>query len=261
MAGRGVLRRLRRFLWAYGRSMRPYYGFVTLAAGWAGASVAPDPAPGRVGIVCAILYLGWGVNQVINDATNRREDAVNAPRRPMVTGELPVVPAVTLSAAVIAAAVGWCPWFAPWAAVPILAGVALNVLYSSLKGHGFWGNLTFGCSIACCAWFGYVACGGEPLAVFIPPLFGHSRPSSSSWYNELDTWFERCQPFWVAALVVLVNAVMTTFTYFKDEPGGPGGGEADGGRGVGSIRRGTFPCGCGVSSRIGLRSGRMRDYP
>ena len=28
------------------------------------------------------MYAGWGVNQVLNDATNRPEDAVNAPNRP-----------------------------------------------------------------------------------------------------------------------------------------------------------------------------------
>ena len=63
--------------------MRPYYGFVTLAAGLAGAAAVPgDVSPGRLAAVLAIMYAGWGVNHVLNDETNRPEDAVDAPNRP-----------------------------------------------------------------------------------------------------------------------------------------------------------------------------------
>ena len=181
--------------------MRPYYGFVTLAAGLAGAAAAPgDVSPARLAAVLAIMYVGWGVNQVLNDATNRREDAVNAPDRPMVTGELRPAPAIALSAAVILAALLWCAFSAPLAAVPIAAGVALNLLYSALKGRGLWGNLAFGCSIACCAWFGFAACGGGLDFVFTEGT--HYLVGG-----------------WVVPLVAVVNASMTTFTYYKDVEG------------------------------------------
>ena len=192
---------MKRFLSAYVRSTRPYYGFVTMSAGLAGAAAAPGPIPAwRLAATLAILYAGWGINQVLNDATNRREDAVNAPRRPMVTGELPLAPAVALSAAGIAAALVWFAVDAPAAVVPVAAGVALNLLYSKLKGRGLWGNLAFGCSIACAAWTGYAACGGGLDFAFA----GASHRFAGTW---------------TIPLVALSNAVMTTFTYFKDVEG------------------------------------------
>ena len=35
-----------------------------------------------------MLFLSWGINQIINDYLGLKEDRVNAPNRPMVTGEL-----------------------------------------------------------------------------------------------------------------------------------------------------------------------------
>ena len=186
---------LANFAVQYVRSMRLYYGFVTLTAGWIGVALCPVPvAAPREAAILVIMFCGWGVNQLVNDFTNRREDAVNAPRRPMVTGALAPLPAIAVSAAVITAALAYSAWLVPLSMIPIATGVVLNVAYSYLKGFGLAGNLAFAFSILCCAWYGFVAGGGPLFELFT----GHPA---------------------VVAAVLVINMVMTTFTYFKDVAG------------------------------------------
>ena len=72
--------------------MRLYYGFVTattvlvglclvrFGTGGAGAWTVRDAA------LLAMGFLSWGFNQIFSDWCDRKEDAINAPHRPMVTG-------------------------------------------------------------------------------------------------------------------------------------------------------------------------------
>ena len=81
-----------RFVIAYVRSMRLYFSFVTGIAGWIGVSFYDFCVPGgaglaRKGFILTMLFLSYGVNQVINDYYGMAEDRINAPHRPMVTGE------------------------------------------------------------------------------------------------------------------------------------------------------------------------------
>lgn len=183
------------FFGNYIRSMRLYYGFITLTAGWIGIALFPGSVPAeRQFLILSIMFIGWGVNQIVNDFTGRREDAVNAPNRPMVCGKLAPFPALAFSAAVILAVLVYSAFTAPLGMVPIAAGVALNILYSFMKGHGFAGNIAFGATILCCVWYGYVASGGGLF-----DFFGCNAA--------------------VALAVVVINMVMTSFTYFKDVAG------------------------------------------
>ena len=68
---------LSRFVLAYIKSMRLYYAFITGIAGWIGVSfyqfcmpAAQDHA--RNAAILAILFLSWGVNQIINDYLDRK---------------------------------------------------------------------------------------------------------------------------------------------------------------------------------------------
>jgi len=190
----------RAFVRAYVRSMRPYYAFVTGIAGWIGVAFAQWLYPGAVslptaGAVLAILFLSWGVNQVINDYLGLAEDRINAPRRPMVTGELNPRLALGVSAALIAGS-GVVTWFlSPWALVPLALGTGLNVLYEYAKGVPFVGNVVFGVMISSCTAYGYLAT-APPMDV----LFTAPRLS-------------------VLGLVALMNGLMTYYTYFKDYHG------------------------------------------
>ena len=67
------------------------------------------PTPEKKGVILAILFLAWGINQIFNDYLGLEEDRINAPDRPMVTGELQPRAAVLLSTVlmIVAIAVTW----------------------------------------------------------------------------------------------------------------------------------------------------------
>jgi geranylgeranylglycerol-phosphate geranylgeranyltransferase len=193
------------FIRAYVKSMRLYYAFLTGIAGWIGVSfylftterlhypgqIAPSPM--KTGLILFFLFCVWGVNQIINDYLGLPEDRINAPERPMVTGELNAKAALAVSVALLGA-VGLVTglYLEPLALVPMIIGLLLNVVYEYAKGYGIWGNIIFGAMIATCAIYGFLACG--PYA---PPLFTAQRVS-------------------VLILIMLLNGIMTYFTYFKD---------------------------------------------
>jgi len=180
--------------------MRLYYAFITGIAGWIGVSFygfcTSDPSQyARSAVILTMLFLAWGINQVINDYLGLREDRINAPRRPMVTGELPPNAALAVSI-VLLGGVGIVSWFLnPWSVLPLVIGVLLNVLYEYAKAWSLLGNAVFGVSISMCTAYGFLAAGPLP-----DPVFTSNRISG-------------------LALVALLNALMTYYTYFKDYRG------------------------------------------
>ena len=188
------------FIRAYIKSMRLYYAFVTGIAGWIGVAFARYLYPESTSITksaaaLAILFLSWGVNQIVNDWLGLDEDRINAPNRPMVTGELDVGAALALSGALILASAGITWWLSPWALVPLAAGILLNVAYEFAKGVPLLGNVIFGIMLSTTTAYGFLATTPEPA-----PVFTRSRLS-------------------VLALVALMNGLMTYYTYFKDYRG------------------------------------------
>ncbi len=189
------------FLKYYLKSMRLYYCFVTLTAGYAGLSLYS----GEMGVGTRILagfifFCCWGVNQIINDYLNIEEDRINAPNRPMVTGKLAAKPALALSGLILLGIGGYALASNPASLIPAVAGVVLNIVYAYAKAWGVWGNVVFGLTIACCPWFGYTLAGGG-----------------------LAEFFTRHWLIWLC--VALMNMVMTYFTYFKDEGGDRAAGQ------------------------------------
>ena len=148
-----------KFLYYYLRSMRLYYGFVTattvlvglclvrFGTGGAGAWTVRDAA------LLAMGFLSWGFNQIFSDWCDRKEDAINAPHRPMVTGELKPLPAFAVSVAGLAAiaVVGYL--MSPWTLAFLALGGALNIAYSLLKRVPVLNCLVYACAISCCALF------------------------------------------------------------------------------------------------------------
>lgn len=203
------------FAMAYLKSMRLYYSFVTGIAGWVGVSYyqfiattvgprgtsglirtieLPTPIEKQV-VILVILFLAWGINQIINDFLGYKEDKVNAPMRPMVTGELPPYPAIGVSIILMGAIIGvtWL-YLEPVAVIPLVIGALLNVVYEYAKGHGLWGNIVFGLMISMCGLFGFFASG--PMEMY----FTKSRISA-------------------LAFIAIINGLMTYYTYFKDYSG------------------------------------------
>ncbi len=203
------------FLKAYIKSMRLYYSFVTGIAGWVGVAFYQFVATtegtlgtsdiartievatpvGKQLLILVILFLAWGINQIINDFLGYKEDRINAPDRPMVTGRLPRYKALALSGSLmlLILIITWI-YLEPVAIIPLAAGALLNVIYEYAKGHGLWGNITFGIMISMCGLFGFYASG--PMELYMTK----SRLSA-------------------LVFIAVINGLMTYYTYFKDYTG------------------------------------------
>jgi geranylgeranylglycerol-phosphate geranylgeranyltransferase len=195
-----------RFVRAYVKSMRLYYAFITGIAGWIGVSFynfrMPDHVdPVRSGLILVKLFLSWGINQIINDYLGLPEDRINAPNRPMVTGELNPRLAMLVSSILLVGVTILSFFLNPWAVIPLVAGVLLNVLYEYAKAWSLVANVVFGLSIAMCTVYGFLAAGPLPA-----PVFTSNRVCAF-------------------ALVALLNALMTYYTYFKDYIGDKAAGK------------------------------------
>jgi geranylgeranylglycerol-phosphate geranylgeranyltransferase len=190
----------RQFITSYIKSMRLYYTFVTGIAGWVGVSFynfkSPDDiSAARSVLVLVLLFLSWGINQIVNDYLGMKEDRINAPNRPMVNGELNIRAAmiVTSILLVLMLVITW--FLNPWALIPAIGGILLNVVYEYAKAFSLLANIVFGVMISMCTVYGFLAAG--PL---LDPVFTTNR-------------------FTVVAMVAILNGLMTYYTYFKDYRG------------------------------------------
>jgi geranylgeranylglycerol-phosphate geranylgeranyltransferase len=204
-----------RFMRAYIKSMRLYYSFVTGIAGWIGVAyydylatrsvertTETQAPPEKKLVILLLLFLSWGINQIINDYLGLKEDRINAPDRPMVTGELNPAKALLVSGVLILVSV-LVTWFylEPVALLFLAAGMLLNVFYEYAKGHGILGNVVFG------------------LMITMAPLYGAyaSGPTAST----------ALQPHRISVLLLIwvMNGLMTFYTYFKDYEGDKAAGK------------------------------------
>ena len=73
---------------AYGVTMRPYLLFVSGAAGIAGIATVTTHMDLRAYLTFAIFFLSYGLGQALTDCFQTDTDALSAPYRPLVRGEL-----------------------------------------------------------------------------------------------------------------------------------------------------------------------------
>ena len=187
-----------KFLYYYVRSMRLYYGFVTATTVLAGLCLvrfAKDepfcPVTMQEITMIALGFLAWGANQIFSDWCDRKEDAINAPHRPMVTGALAPRPAFALSALILIAIAVVSAWISIWTIPFLLIGGALNIAYSRLKKIPILNCLVYGASISCCAL--YAAAGdtgrcpgwGYVLATIALILPAHFLMCHNSYYKDI----------------------------------------------------------------------------
>ncbi|MBI5546574.1 MAG: UbiA family prenyltransferase [Deltaproteobacteria bacterium] len=189
--------RLKRFLYLYGKSARPYYAFVTGFAGWAGIAASGADFSARMLVALLMLFASWGINQIINDWLGLPEDRVNAPNRPMVTGELNARAALALSAVLMLGSFAIAWFFSPVSVVLVGLGYSLNVAYQYSKAVPVLANVVFGVMIALCYYFGLL---------FMTPDLSVAELAS----------VRHLAPF---SAIALANSTMTYFTYFKDAVG------------------------------------------
>jgi 4-hydroxybenzoate polyprenyltransferase len=187
---------MKRFLFQYIRSMRLYYGFVTGTTVLFGIWMAHNDGGAwgwREAVALVVGFLAWGVNQIFSDYCDRKEDAVNAPHRPMVTGALAAWPAMVLSAVVMLLFAAVSLLMTPWSLLALCIGGVLNVAYSLLKRVPVLNVMVYACAITCCALYGFAVTSGK----FPSPLFVTA----------------------IAMMVVPVHALMCHNSYYKDVTG------------------------------------------
>lgn len=134
------------------RLLRLHFAPVSLAAGLLGMVAAPDSASvASIALGVAVCTLGYGIGQVINDFVDRDADAINAPYRPFVTGELHAARSLAMAgaslAAMLVAAAAVAPALAGW----VLVALAGHMLYAATKPLPLVGNLVNGADLASAA--------------------------------------------------------------------------------------------------------------
>ena len=179
------------------RLLRPHYMPLSLGTGLVGAvGGADDPAAAPLTIGLASCLFGYGLGQIMNDYVDREADAINAPDRPLVSGEVnanaALAASVAASLALLVAALVVSPPLALW----MLAAGPGHALYTLTKGIPILGNLTNGVNVATLVLVGAAAAAPERSALDVP---------SEVWVN--------------AGLMALVLTGFGMVTYFKDVPG------------------------------------------
>lgn len=187
----------KQIIFAYIKSMRPYLFFISGMAGLLGMVFSnATSSVGRTFSVLSILFVGWGVNQVINDLLGLKEDRINAPHRPLVTGELPIKAAVTFSLFffVVGAIVTY--FINPQALILYLLVFVLNIVYEYSKKVPLLGNIVFGFLLAPCVYYGAMCINSRGLEILLDKKL-----------------------FLIAVAIILINFTVAFFTYFKDFQG------------------------------------------
>lgn len=80
-------------------TMRPYLLFVSGATGLLGLAMAPEVSPARLWAAFSVFFLSYGVGQALTDVFQTDCDAISAPYRPLVRGEITKKQVLGVSAA------------------------------------------------------------------------------------------------------------------------------------------------------------------
>lgn len=185
--------------WAYIRSMRVYMFFLSGMAGYAGVAWAGGASVLNTIAILGVVFIGYGVNQVVNDILGLKEDRINAPHRPLVTGELSLRAAIIISALLFVIGLIVTAYLSIHAIWLYLAVFSLNILYEYAKGVPIAGNVIFALLMPITFFYGIQCAGGNVLA---DPAF-----------------------FALALAFFLINFSMCYFTYYKDYEGDKAAGK------------------------------------
>jgi geranylgeranylglycerol-phosphate geranylgeranyltransferase len=177
--------------------MRVYLFFLSGMAGYAGVAWAGGASAIDTIAILAVVFVGWGVNQVVNDILGLKEDRINAPHRPLVTGVLPLRAAIVISAVLFVIGLIVTAYLNTSAIWLYLAVFFLNALYEYAKGLPIAGNVNFALLMPICFFYGVLCAGGESL----------------------EASFANQKHLGVALAFFLINFSMCFFTYYKDYEG------------------------------------------
>jgi geranylgeranylglycerol-phosphate geranylgeranyltransferase len=177
--------------------LRIHFIPLSLTAGLVGVAAAADgPTFLSLALGLGMCLAGYPFGVLINDVLDREADAINAPDRPLVTGEVSVRTVIVVCALLgggftIAAAIV-VPSVAIWSAIAI----AGHFLYQATKGTPLVGNVVNGLDMALFCVIGAAAAAPDRGWLDVP---------SAVWWD----W---------AMIAILLNGFCLV-GYFKDIPG------------------------------------------
>ncbi len=128
-----------RFWRAYLVTARPYLCFVSGAAGLAGLAAGASPSASALRLALGFLpcFVAYGLGQALTDVYQTDTDALSAPYRPLVRGELGEREVLAVSLGGLALCGLLLAALCPWNLVLACLGVAGLLAYTPLKRR-FW---------------------------------------------------------------------------------------------------------------------------
>ena len=134
---------------AWLKLVRVHFIPLSLTSGLAGYVLAehgPTLASALLGL--AVCTSGYGIGVIVNDFADRRADAINAPDRPLVSGEINPNLALAAVAVSVVAVAGAAAVLAPSVAIWGVVALAGHIVYQATKGTPMVGNVVNGIDLA-----------------------------------------------------------------------------------------------------------------
>jgi 4-hydroxybenzoate polyprenyltransferase len=145
-------------------TLRPWLMFVSGSAGAVGLALADVP-PRSAAVAFAALFVSYGFGQALTDVSQTDTDALSAPERPLVRGE--IAPAAVLAGSL--AGLGLCALLlaalSPWTLAPSLAAAGFVATYTPMKRRWWAGPPWNSAAVALLPAAGALAGGAVPRDV------------------------------------------------------------------------------------------------
>ena len=125
------------FARAYWTTMRPYLFPVSGATGLVGLALTKELPTWRLALGAAVFSVAYGFGQALTDVTQTDTDAISAPYRPLVRGELRRSDVLVVTCAGLVTCALALVLMNPWSAVLAAVSVAGLATYTRMKRR-FW---------------------------------------------------------------------------------------------------------------------------
>jgi len=166
----------------YWVTLRPYLFFVSGSIGWVGLALGDVVQGVELGLAMLAFFLTYGLGQALTDTTQTDTDAISAPYRPLVRGEITKSAVVAVSLTGLAACALVFAWLNPWTlAVSLLCVVGLAT-YTPLKRRWWGGPPWNSWIVALLPLIGWLSHGGRPWEALAQPGLGGAMLSAFGTY-------------------------------------------------------------------------------
>ena len=147
----------------YWTTLRPYLFLVSGSAGLVGLAAAPGLGPVALAGSLVVFMLGYGLGQAVTDVDQMDTDALSAPYRPLVRGEVRGGDIQAVSLAGFGLALAWLAALNPWTLLPTGLMVAGLITYTPMKRRWWAGPVWNSAIVALLPLTGALVAGGSPL--------------------------------------------------------------------------------------------------